>query len=183
MPKWVSVPWAGVRFIAGALPVKRNASLAQPAQAGCLFCMLDNRQVNQVLIENRTCYVRRDNFPAASGHVEVVPKRHVVSFFDLTAREVRDVYDLMKRARDQITPDVGTDDYTIGVNEGPAAGRTIDHLHIHLIPRRRGDVKDPRGGVRQVVPNGYHPDAWSEASAPQVDLLTPEFASTGRTGR
>lgn len=111
------------------------------------------------MVENRTCYVRYDNFPAAEGHVEIVPKRHVESFFELTREEVMDVYDLLVQARDTVAEKFAPDGYTIGVNEGRAAGRTVDHLHIHLVPRTFGDVEDPRGGIRQVVPN-CNPDSW-----------------------
>lgn len=121
----------------------------------CLFCALDDPIKNQILIQNRTCYVRLDNYPATEGHVEIVPKRHVVSFFDLSAREVRDAYALIQAARFAIVERVRLtpEGFTIGINEGRAAGRTVDHLHIHLIPRHIGDVEDPRGGVRQIVPN------------------------------
>lgn len=128
---------------------------------GCLFCAQDDVTVNRIVAENKTFFVREDNFPATRGHVEIVPKRHVVSFFDLTPREIRDAYELLKVARDKITQMWSAPDgYTIGVNEGEAAGRSVDHLHIHLIPRRIGDVDDPRGGIRRVVPN-CDPDLWA----------------------
>lgn len=147
---------------------------------GCLFCAQDDVTANRILAQNKTFFVRQDNYPATDGHVEIVPKRHVVSFFDLTPREIRDAYDLLKVARDlipQLWP--AADGYTIGVNEGEAAGRSVDHLHIHLIPRRIGDVADPRGGIRRVVPN-CDPDLWArgtEAWADRVALAKmAEFA-------
>jgi diadenosine tetraphosphate (Ap4A) HIT family hydrolase len=89
-----------------------------------------------------------------------VPKQHVESFFDLSAREIAQAYALMREVRDildsEYEPPHG---YTIGVNEGNAAGQSIRHLHIHLIPRYHGDVKDPRGGIRQAAPN-CTPDSW-----------------------
>jgi diadenosine tetraphosphate (Ap4A) HIT family hydrolase len=107
--------------------------------------------------------VRRDNFPATDGHVEIVPKRHVVSFFDLTRRELDDAFALLKKARHEIAQMASDPDgYTIGVNEGEAAGRTVDHLHIHVIPRRKGDVDDPRGDIRRIFPH-CNPDAWAPA--------------------
>jgi diadenosine tetraphosphate (Ap4A) HIT family hydrolase len=132
----------------------------RPAGApDCLFCAFDHPDLNTVLLDNATCYARLDNYPVAAGHVEVVPKRHVESFFDLHADEVADAYSLIVRARMHLQADYAPDGYTIGVNEGPAAGRTIDHVHIHLVPRWFGDVEDPRGGIRCVVP-GPGPDAW-----------------------
>lgn len=149
-----------------ARPGKGSAYLSQ-----CLFCRRNDQASNRVLVENRTCYARHDNYPAADGHVEIVPKRHVESFFELTRREVWDAYCLILEARRRIDQSTETPQgYTIGVNEGRAAGRTVDHLHIHLIPRRVGDVADPRGGIRQVLPN-VSPDAWS--SSPHTPPDTP----------
>lgn len=136
---------------------KRND--AEPATGKCLFCQIHDHEVNDLLIEGREVYVRRDNFPAAKGHVEVVPIRHVASYFELTPSEHAEIYTLIKQARHKIEEQFQPDGYTIGVNEGRAAGRTIDHLHIHLIPRYEGDVPDPRGGIRHVLP-GTDPDEW-----------------------
>ncbi|QFU85876.1 HIT family protein [Amycolatopsis sp. YIM 10] len=127
---------------------------------GCLFCKTDDPSLNGVLIEKELFYVRWDNFPVAEGHVEIVPKRHVASYFDLTREEAAEAYEIIGQARDLLDKKYQPAGYTIGVNEGRAAGRTIDHLHIHLIPRHEGDVPDPRGGVRGVLP-GPDPDEWS----------------------
>ncbi|MEU6404589.1 HIT domain-containing protein [Streptomyces sp. NPDC046985] len=129
-------------------------------ESACIFCQRNQPRLNQIMQQNKTFYVRYDNFPATAGHVEVVPKRHVESFFDLTAREVKDAYSLILAARQRLTDEHRPDGFTIGVNEGRAAGRTVDHLHIHLIPRRVGDVEDPRGGIRRAVPN-CDPDLWT----------------------
>jgi diadenosine tetraphosphate (Ap4A) HIT family hydrolase len=142
---------------------KRGARNVAAVESDCIFCQQDNTELNHVITKNRTFYARLDNFPATDGHVEIVPKRHVESFFDLTRREMKDAYRLIKGARDHIADSYSPEGYTIGVNEGRAAGRTVDHLHIHLIPRRFGDVEDPRGGIRQVVPN-CNPDAWGSAT-------------------
>ncbi|MEU9557819.1 HIT family protein [Streptomyces fumanus] len=131
--------------------------------ASCIFCAFEEPDVNRVMDENKTCYIRYDNFPATQGHVEIVPKRHIESFFELTPEEVQDAYALMLVARERITQQYHPDGFTIGVNEGRAAGRTVDHLHIHVIPRRYGDVEDPRGGIRRAVPN-CDPDAWVNES-------------------
>lgn len=135
----------------------------------CLFCRQDDRSANRVLCDNATFYARYDNFPATRGHVEVVPKRHVVSFFDLTDGEMADAYSLLKTARELLERDVHPDGYTIGINEGVAAGRSVHHLHIHLVPRRHGDVEDPRGGIRRALPNG-NPELWG---------IEPDLRSAG----
>lgn len=126
----------------------------------CLFCRMDDEKVNSVVDESTNFYARADNFPATRGHVEIVPKRHVVSFFDLTAADVAEAYDLMHRVQQKLNSEHHPDAYTIGVNDGRAAGRTIDHLHIHLVPRHEGDMDDPRGGIRKALPN-FHPERWS----------------------
>ncbi|GAA3865599.1 HIT family protein [Saccharothrix violaceirubra] len=127
--------------------------------SGCLFCRPDDPESNEVLVEGDLVYVRRDNYPAAKGHVEVVPLRHVESYFDLTPEEAAETHELVKKARRMLDEEFHPDGYTIGINEGRAAGRTVDHVHIHLIPRYTGDVADPRGGVRHVLP-GTDPDRW-----------------------
>jgi diadenosine tetraphosphate (Ap4A) HIT family hydrolase len=142
------------------LPTVMNG-VSRHREKRCLFCVQDDPAVNRIFLQNKTFYVRHDNFPATEGHVEVVPKRHVESFFDLTTREIKDAYALIGRAREELIRTTKLPDgFTIGVNEGRAAGRTVDHLHIHVIPRRQGDVADPCGGIRQVVPN-CNADVWT----------------------
>lgn len=126
--------------------------------------MRDEASLNTIIDSNETFYARLDNFPATPGHVEIVPKRHVESFFDLSEPEVLDAYALIRIVEKTISAQYGPGGYTIGINEGRVAGRSVDHLHIHLIPRHEGDVPDPRGGIRRVVPN-CDPDAWVTASA------------------
>jgi diadenosine tetraphosphate (Ap4A) HIT family hydrolase len=148
----------------------------------CLFCRWSDSSINRILVQNNTFYVRHDNFPATEGHVEVVPKRHVESFFDLKPRELNDFYSLIRDARAKITETVARapEGYTIGVNEGKAAGRTIHHLHVHLIPRRGGDVDDPRGGIRQIFPN-CEPDTWMSTGRDAQDGSW-ELAGSARQG-
>ncbi|MGA6165492.1 HIT family protein [Amycolatopsis magusensis] len=126
---------------------------------GCLFCEVGDPLVNSVVIARELFYVRWDNYPAAKGHVEIVPWRHVASYFDLSGEEAAAAHAILKEARELLDKEYQPDGYTIGVNEGRAAGRTVDHLHIHLIPRHDGDVPDPRGGVRHVLP-GTDADEW-----------------------
>lgn len=140
--------------------VAKNLGVGSTAQAECLFCQVHDTSINELVVEGVRFYVRWDNYPAAKGHVEIVPKRHVESYFDLTDDEASEAYDLIKKAQRMLDAKYHPAGYTIGVNEGRAAGRTVDHLHIHLIPRYEGDVDDPRGGVRHVLP-GTNADQWT----------------------
>jgi diadenosine tetraphosphate (Ap4A) HIT family hydrolase len=117
------------------------------------------------MCENASFFARYDNFPATEGHLQVVPKRHVESFFDLSEQEIAAAYALLREAQEQLEKKYAPHGYTIGVNEGEAAGRSVDHLHIHLIPRYYGDVRDPRGGIRQAAPN-CDPDSWVTRAEP-----------------
>lgn len=126
----------------------------------CIFCRRNDQSLNRIMCENDGFFARYDNFPAAPGHVEIVPKCHIESFFDLNDREVVEAYSLLIEAQQRIVKEYDPPDgYTIGINEGRAAGRSVDHLHIHLIPRYAGDVADARGGIRQAAPN-CDPDDW-----------------------
>ena len=135
------------------------ASPQDNAVEGCLFCLRHSADQNKIMMENDAFFARYDNFPANPGHIEVVPKRHVESFFELSAGEVSDAYALMCAAKEILDQIHNPDGYTIGINEGEASGRSVKHLHIHVIPRHHGDVKDPRGGIRQIAPN-WDPDLW-----------------------
>lgn len=118
----------------------------------CLFCNYSDTESHKIIIENDLAYSRWDNFPVSEGHAEVVPKRHIESFFDLTDKELLAIYDLVKQVKEIVDTKFSPDAYNIGVNDGQAAGRTINHCHVHLIPRYMGDVDEPRGGVRHIIP-------------------------------
>jgi diadenosine tetraphosphate (Ap4A) HIT family hydrolase len=118
----------------------------------CELCRLD-----QVLFEADEAYVRFDNNGLAPGHVLVVPRRHVAGFFDMTAAEKLRVVELLDRAKAHIDAAHHPDGYNIGVNVGRAAGQSRMHVHVHLIPRYTGDVVDPRGGIRCVLPRRATP--------------------------
>ena len=104
-----------------------------------------------VLIDGERAYVRYDSNSLARGHVLVIPRRHVASFFDMTGEEKTEVVSLLDRAKAQIDREHAPDGYNIGVNIGEAGGQSRMHVHVHLIPRHRGDVPDPRGGIRCVL--------------------------------
>lgn len=134
--------------------------------APCLFC---DRSAHEILGESYSWYIRLDAYPAAPGHVELVTKRHVVSFFALNGAEAAELHGVLGYARELVVARFDWPDaWTIGINDGTAAGRSVDHLHVHLIPRHYGDVPDPRGGIRRGLPN-CDPDAWT-AEAPKRDL-------------
>jgi diadenosine tetraphosphate (Ap4A) HIT family hydrolase len=116
------------------------------SEPGCELCTPD-----QVLIEDELAYVRYDNNSLSKGHVLVVPRRHVASFFDMTAREKAAVIALLDRAKAHIEAEFHPDGYNIGVNIGRAGGQSRMHVHVHLIPRYTGDVADPSGGIRCVL--------------------------------
>jgi diadenosine tetraphosphate (Ap4A) HIT family hydrolase len=123
---------------------------------GCVFC----RVANEVLAVSPRFRALLDSYPLSPGHALIVPKRHVVSLFDLMPDEVAEAYGLLAEAANILTYRYEVDGFNVGVNDGRAAGRTVDHLHIHLIPRYVGDVADPRGGVRNILP-GPSPDLWA----------------------
>lgn len=118
----------------------------------CLFCDKNNTKRNTIIAENSLAYARWDNFPVSNGHVEIVPIRHVESYFDLTKDEVLAIHDLSKKAKQFIVSKFHPDAFNIGLNDGVEAGRTVHHVHQHLIPRYKGDVENPRGGVRHIIP-------------------------------
>jgi diadenosine tetraphosphate (Ap4A) HIT family hydrolase len=116
----------------------------------CPFCTLDDERI---VASNELAVVIRDGFPVSPGHTLVVPRRHVASWFEATAEEQRAILDLLTEAKQQLDVEHSPAGYNIGINDGPAAGQTIRHLHMHLIPRYNGDNEDPRGGVRWVFPH------------------------------
>jgi diadenosine tetraphosphate (Ap4A) HIT family hydrolase len=118
--------------------------------APCPFCSLSR---DRVLHERETALAIRDGFPVSPGHTLIIPRRHVASFFEVTDAEHADLMSLLAATRDALDREFRPAGYNIGVNDGAAAGQTVPHLHIHLIPRYVGDRDDPRGGVRWVLPD------------------------------
>lgn len=117
--------------------------------AECPFCPPLERTP---LLETGLSFAIFDRYPVNPGHVLVIPRRHVPDLAELPEAELRDVLQLVARARRRLAADFPVDGFNIGVNLGDAAGQTIPHAHVHLIPRYRGDVDDPTGGVRGVIP-------------------------------
>lgn len=115
----------------------------------CPFCTLPR---NRILAESALALVIRDAFPVSPGHTLIVPRRHIRSFFEASAAERVEMLALLDAAKEQLDKELCPAGYNIGINDGEAAGQTVVHLHLHLIPRHRGDAADPRGGVRWVLP-------------------------------
>ncbi|TRZ89292.1 MAG: HIT family protein [Rhodocyclaceae bacterium] len=115
----------------------------------CPFC---NLAASRILGGDDLAIIASDGFPVAPGHALIIPRRHVASFFETTATERASLLQLLDEAKAIIDAGFGPHGYNIGINDGSAAGQTVAHLHIHLIPRYAGDSPDPRGGVRWVLP-------------------------------
>jgi len=119
-------------------------------QAGCVFCDIP---AERIVAQNSLAIAVRDRFPVTDLHTLVLPARHVPDYFDLVRGEDKAVRDLLEDARrDIMAADPTVKGFNVGVNSGGVAGQTVFHCHVHLIPRRAGDVTEPRGGVRAVVP-------------------------------
>lgn len=116
----------------------------------CAFCTLPP---HRVIDGNATAIAIRDGYPVSPGHTLLIPKRHAPSFFDLSPQERGDLLDLLDRTKIALDKEFMPQGYNIGINDGPAAGQTVLHLHVHLIPRYTGDISDPSGGVRWVIPD------------------------------
>jgi len=116
----------------------------------CIFCNLEQSRVEK---ENNFALSFKDLYPVTVGHSLFIPKRHVQSFFDLEKNEKEAIFDLLELEREELMKqDKFITGFNIGINDGSDAGQTVMHCHVHLIPRRNGDMSDPRGGVRGVIP-------------------------------
>jgi diadenosine tetraphosphate (Ap4A) HIT family hydrolase len=116
---------------------------------GCPFC---NPQKDEIVLANDLCYARYDRYPVSPGHLLLIPFRHVAGLFDATDDEQAALLALVREAKALLDERFRPDGYNVGVNVGKTAGQTVMHLHVHVIPRYAGDMADPRGGVRGVIP-------------------------------
>jgi diadenosine tetraphosphate (Ap4A) HIT family hydrolase len=116
----------------------------------CPFCNLDPER--EIIIETATAYSIFDKFPVSNGHALIVPKRHCPDYFELTPDEQSDCWSMVNTIKQILVLKYHPDGFNVGINVNKEAGQTIPHVHIHLIPRYNGDVKDPEGGVRGVIP-------------------------------
>jgi len=113
----------------------------------CIFC---ERKGIKIELENDLALAFFDSYPVNEGHMLIIPKRHFADFFEATDEEILAINDLLHKAKKLLEEKYKPDGFNIGVNIGYDAGQTIFHLHVHLIPRYKGDVEDPRGGVRHL---------------------------------
>jgi diadenosine tetraphosphate (Ap4A) HIT family hydrolase len=114
----------------------------------CPFCNVER----EIILENELSFAIYDGFPVNEGHALIIPKRHTANYFDLSLEEQKDCIELLNRVRGIVQEKYNPAGFNVGININEAAGQTVPHVHIHLIPRYEGDVDEPRGGVRGVVP-------------------------------
>jgi len=114
----------------------------------CPFC-----REPKIVIENELAYADYDSYPASPGHCLIITRRHVAEYFQATADEKAAIWELVDEMKTIIDKEYNPDGYNVGVNIGAAAGQSVPHIHIHMIPRYKGDVENPQGGVRGVIPH------------------------------
>ena len=114
----------------------------------CPFC-----REPKIVIENELAYADYDSYPASPGHCLIITRRHVAEYFQATADEKAAIWELVDEMKTIIDKEYNPDGYNVGVNIGAAAGQSVPHIHIHMIPRYKGDVDNPQGGVRGVIPH------------------------------
>ena len=120
----------------------------------CIFCKIRKEELQ---FENQLAYSSIDSYPVSEFHSLIVPKRHIETYFDLTSEEIQACNELILKTKEKILKqDSSIKGFNIGTNAGKIAGQSIMHCHIHLIPRREGDVDDPQGGVRSVISKKQH---------------------------
>ena len=114
----------------------------------CIFCRHDR----SILAQTQLSFAFLDSFPVSNGHALVIPKRHIVSIWEMTTEEYADAFDLVRQVKDVLQKKFDSQGFNIGVNCGEVAGQSVSHAHIHVIPRYAGDARNPRGGVRNIIP-------------------------------
>ena len=119
----------------------------------CPFCAVNDSGItSRVLIEDELSFCIYDGYPVSEGHCLIIPNRHISSFFEASREEKMSLFNILDLAKEHIDKKFSPQGFNIGINDGPAAGQTVPHLHIHLIPRYQDDAEDPRGGIRLIFP-------------------------------
>ncbi len=122
----------------------------------CKYCKQQYQISSRIVLENKYFIANFDNHPVSPGHMKIVSKEHRECLDHLTDAEIIALRDILKDSKQLISKKYNPDGWNIGNNEGASAGQTVFHLHIHLIPRYTGDISDPVGGVRTILPNGNY---------------------------
>jgi ATP adenylyltransferase len=117
----------------------------------CPFCHLDTNR--EIIAASESVFAIYDGFPVNPGHALIIPKRHTANFFDLLPEEQMACFELLNQIKEEVSKTYHPQGFNVGINVGEMAGQTVPHVHIHLIPRYTGDVEEPRGGVRGVIPH------------------------------
>lgn len=131
--------------------LRNRSKIYNHRDANCIFCNIDKKRIFD---EDKLCFLIDDKFPVTKGHCLIIPKRHFENYFDITQPELNSVHRLINKAKqNKLELDNSIKGFNIGINSGAAAGQTIFHTHIHLIPRRVNDVVDPIGGIRNILSN------------------------------
>jgi diadenosine tetraphosphate (Ap4A) HIT family hydrolase len=125
--------------------------LKKDQNSDCPFCNPDADR--ELIVESATAFSVYDKYPVSAGHALIIPKKHCTNYFDLTFREQSACMFMLNKVKEIVSAKFNPDGFNIGINVGEKAGQTVNHVHIHLIPRYNGDVEEPRGGVRGVIPN------------------------------
>ena len=129
---------------------KHFNQLTRKENPTCPFCNPDSAR--ELIVESATAFAMFDKFPVSNGHALIIPKKHCADYFDLTFREQSACMFMLNTVKEILKKKLNPDGFNVGINISEAAGQTVAHVHIHLIPRYKGDVKEPRGGVRGVIP-------------------------------
>lgn len=119
------------------------------SNTSCPFCTLGSEKI---LLETDNWYLFYDHYPVSKGHLLMIPKEHRENIFECSDVELEEFWSTVNKAKDYLEGNYNPDGYNIGINTNESAGQTVFHAHVHLIPRYVGDVEDPRGGVRGVIP-------------------------------
>lgn len=116
----------------------------------CIFCNIDKERI---IKENEAAFAIYDGFPVSKGHMLIIPKEHINNYFEADEQTKEQLWRLVDECKEMADKKYKPQGYNIGINCGQVAGQTVMHLHIHLIPRYSGDIENPRGGVRGVIPH------------------------------
>jgi len=132
----------------------------------CIFC---NLRDERIIYECNYTIAFIDTYPASPGHTLVVPKRHMPTYFDASEDEILAIGKAVQICKEFLDNEFNPDAYNIGINNGEAAGQSIKHLHVHIIPRYKGDVEDPKGGVRWILKNKAN--YWDEKNKKRITSI------------